>query len=131
MQYSKYLWLVGLVIVAGVLSAMVLQRGPKADTVEVRENQGESQVKVLVSDEVGVPLTEGVSITITSEETDDVITLNQSSVQDEEGYYVVAVNEGNYSVSASATGYSADAQGLIINDGEVQKLNFYLEKTAE
>lgn len=131
MQYSRYFWLVGLVIVAGILSAMVLQRGPKADTVEVRENQGESQVKILVSDEVGVPLTDGVSITLTSEETDDVITLSQSSVQDEEGYYVVAVNEGNYSVSASATGYSTDTQGLIINDGEVQKLNFYLEKIAQ
>jgi hypothetical protein len=131
MQYGRYLWLVGLVIVAGVLSAMVLQRGPKADTVDVRENQGESQVKILVSDEVGVPLTDGVSITLTSEETDDVITLTKSSVQDEEGYYVVAVSEGNYNVSASATGYKTDTQGLIINDGEVQKVNFYLEKSAE
>jgi hypothetical protein len=117
----KFGLLVGLVLLlAGVSVALLqIQQSPTAD---IDANFG--TVRVLVSDEVGVPLS-NATVMVTSDQTNQVTTLSD---KDDTGHYTANVRSGTYTINAESLGYKGDSQPISIQKGDSQELSFYLAK---
>ena len=111
---------VGIVAVMVVLTGMVFQGAINAD--EVGTNG--SKVQILVTDTVGVPLSDGVVITSTNDEGE----AKNITEQDTDGFYFTTLTPGTYQLTARATGYVSETKELTLAKKDDRQLVFYLEK---
>jgi len=117
----KFGLLVALVLLlAGIAVALMsLSTTPSADV-----DTNFAMVKVVVNDEVGVPL-DAASIQVTSDQTNQTTTI---TAKDSSGAYAAKVRPGTYVINAQSTSYTADSQPLKVSKGDTQELSFYLSK---
>ncbi len=121
----KHALVIMLVLIVSYLTVVFIRAGLSADSLKTTSLSKTGQVKVLVQDQDGLPLQQ-VKVTIkksTSGGADVAMTQ-----QNDDGTFVKNVAAGDYSVTASSTGYTPSTQEMTIETGAIVTLNFYLQK---
>ncbi len=127
MKTFKYVFsAIAIVLLIGALYFLG-RVGINADTVR----SSGTQLRVVIADEVGVPLGAETNPTVTVIPEDRQGTRTTSS-QNQEGYYVIPlVSGGTYKTEVSANGYVSQTRTVTLQDRQTVDSSFYLQKTKE
>lgn len=117
----KKSWLVGLLLFVAVGTALLLQVGINADEIHP---QTTAALSIQVTDSVGIPLNDGVTVTVQT----DTLTVQTLTSRSDDGLYTAIIQPGAYSVVAHAEGYTDKTQKVNLNAGDRQALKFFLDE---